>query len=486
MHKVRFGSLWIILWLAGFLLPPGPARGQAGLADPWRGLGEVLAARDHAADEEIFSGFDDDPAPGQAHLDSSSARQGQPLTAWWPAWLELSGSMGLSASYNFAHEPPAPGEPDQRDFSRLRTALDVNADFTLPQNWRARIGGKAFYDAIHALRGRGQYTAEVLDQYEDELEFTELYLQGSLLPALDLKIGRQVVVWGKSDNIRVTDLLNPLDNREPGVVDIKDLRLPVAMTKLDYYTGDWNLSGIMVHEFRANKEPVIGNDFFTGSSASPLEEKPGLAWDNQEYGLALNGIFSGWDVSFYGAWFWNDQSHQEDTLAGIRRRYNHNAMLGTSMNIVRGNWLLKGEAAYVDGLEYSIAVGKKQRLDLLIGAEYNGFSETVVSFELANRHLFSFDERLKQSPVHGQRDELQSVLRINRDLFNDTLQLSLLLSTFDLTGEDGSFQRVSAKYDWSDSINITAGLICYQSGNNAMFQKIGDNDRLFTEIRYTF
>ena len=102
----------------------------------------------------------------------------------------------------------------------------------------------------------------MLDLYEWEAEFTEVYLQGSLLRDLDLKIGRQVVNWGTGETFRVVDVLNPLDNREPGLVDIEDLRLPVVMTKLDYYFGDWDLSLIAVHERRFSDDPVFGSDFF--------------------------------------------------------------------------------------------------------------------------------------------------------------------------------------------------------------------------------
>ena len=58
------------------------------------------------------------------------------------------------------------------------------------------------------------------------------------------------MVWGKSDNIRVTDVLNPLELREPGLVDLEMIRLPVTMTKLDYYIKGLNLSGIVIHEVR--------------------------------------------------------------------------------------------------------------------------------------------------------------------------------------------------------------------------------------------
>jgi len=62
-----------------------------------------------------------------------------------------------------------------------------------------------------------------------------------------------VVVWGRSDTIRVTDVLNPIDNRRPGMVDIEDLRLPVAMAKLDYFVGDWRVTPIAILEQRFQK-----------------------------------------------------------------------------------------------------------------------------------------------------------------------------------------------------------------------------------------
>ena len=49
------------------------------------------------------------------------------------------------------------------------------------------------------------------------------------------KLGRQIVNWGRSDTVRVLDVINPLDNREPGLVDIEDLRLPVTMARVDYF-----------------------------------------------------------------------------------------------------------------------------------------------------------------------------------------------------------------------------------------------------------
>lgn len=481
VHK----KILIPILLGALIVPALSWSQEEKLDDILSGFDEPLGAGEIDVDlDDALAGFEDEAVPGK--VDQASPGEEAASSDIFPAWLEFTGGITFGGSYNFAHDAPPAGQNDHRGLSRLRSSLDLTADLKLPKNWQARIGGKTFYDAVYSLRDREKYTPGVLEDYEDESEFTEVYLQGSLSPSLDMKIGRQIVVWGKSDNIRITDMLNPLDNREPGLVDIRDLRLPVGMTKLDYYPGNWNVSALVLHEVRFNKEPVFGNDFYPGTAPAALEEKPSMSWKNQEYALAINGIFSGWDLSFYGARLWDDQSHLENTTAGMRRLHSRITMLGSAINIARGNWLLKGEAAYVDGLEYSVDVGRKKRLGLLVGAEYTGISETVISLELANRHIFAFDDRLKQAPVYGEEDEVQSVLRLSRDFRNDTVQLTMLLSTFGLTGDGGSFQRFTVSYDVSDAMTLTGGIITYRNGDKALFRNIGDNDRAFTELRYSF
>ncbi|MCP4221322.1 MAG: DUF1302 domain-containing protein, partial [bacterium] len=194
------------------------------------------------------------------------------------------------------------------------------------------------------------YTDDVLDNYENELEFDEVFLLGSITNDLDLKAGRQIVVWGRSDNIRISDVLNPLDLRWPGLVDIEKLRLPVTMTKLDYYIKCWSLSGIALHEVRYNKTPEFGSDFFPGLQPLPGKESPheGFAFDKTQFAASLNGIFQGWDVSIYVADIYASEGH----ISPISRfpvpqsqvKHSRIKMFGGAFNIARGNWLFKTEA----------------------------------------------------------------------------------------------------------------------------------------------
>ena len=428
---------------------------------------------------EVLSGFDEDHETVPA--DSAAAFQS-------PAY-ELDGSVGLSTAYSYAQDRPGQGDTGYRGFSRLRGQLALALAVRLPRDWTGRIGGHAHYDAIYSLRGRGAYTDELLHANEDEAALDEVYLQGLLSDNLDIKTGRQIVVWGKSDNIRVTDILNPLDKREPGMVDIEHLRLPVGMTRLDYYFGEWNLCALLVHEVRFSKRPAFGSDFARSSSALPPAEEPASTLKNTQYGAALSGIWGKWDTAFYLAEIFDATWHTARDSGSLEevRRHSRLRMVGAAASMAAGDWLLKAEAAYFDRLRYSAEPDRtKSRYDVLGGVEYRGISDTVISLETANRHIIGFDEAMSMPPDSARADEFQSALRLIRDYSHDSLRLGFLIRLFGTDGSDGGFQRLWTEYDMTDTVDLSAGIVDYRAGDMPPYDTIGDNDRIFVELRYSF
>jgi hypothetical protein len=429
--------------------------------------------------EGLLGGFSDPEAEQSEALPERDPRL--------PDWLTLQGSLSLQSTINFAHNAPEQGQPDYRGLSMFMGHGELIADATFFK-WKARIGGTAFYDAAYQLNDqRDLYTDKYLSKYENELELNEAYLKGSLSGNIDLKLGRQIVVWGKSDNLRVTDILNPLDRRYPGMLDIRYLRLPVTMTRLDYFWNRWNISAMLIHEPRFAKFPVYNSEFFPGSRPPPRLETQDWSWDNQQGGVALNGIFSGWDLSFYAASVFQERAYVDVDPVGILfRTHDRATMFGTAANIVLGSWLVKGEAAYWDGLKYSNAADQKSRFDILAGVDYMGFSETTISFEIANRHIIDYDPLMKNLPDGQREDWTQYALRFVKDFMNDTLHLTFLLSSYGLLGAEGGFERFQLEYDISDNITVMGGVVFYESGDFPGFKDIGSNDRLLFELEYRF
>ncbi|MBU4262258.1 MAG: DUF1302 domain-containing protein [Proteobacteria bacterium] len=437
------------------------------------GLLLLTAGPAASGESDLFGGFEETPAPGREAITPANDFAGL-----------FSGYAKMGTTFNTAHHAPAAGETDWRGLSRLRAELQLEADYRL-QQWRLFASAKGSYDFAYSLNGRGEYTADVLDEYEWEAELREAFVQREISDSLDVKLGRQIIVWGRSDNFRVTDILNPLDNREPGLTDIEDLRLPTTMSKLDYFRGNWQLSAIAVHEHRFDKLPPFGSDFYPASLPAPPEEKPAATLGNTGLALEVQGIFSGWDISFYGADIYNDQSTIVPS-SPLTQEHRRIKMAGAAMNLAQGNFLYILEAAHFRGLCFLTDYDYDySRTDLLAGIEYRGFTDTAISVDLVNRHLHDYRPILKDSPEFPQQDASQAALRITRELLNDRLNLTALLIVMGERAQEGALERFTATYDLADNWSMTCGMVFYQSGNRAMVNA-GDNDRVFLEVRLDF
>lgn len=393
------------------------------------------------------------------------------------------GYAKATAAYNFARKPPG------RGLHHLKTELFVEGDFKSEESWRLYAGLKGSYDVVYQLNGREKYTRQIIDEYESELELKEVYLQGSVTPNLDFKLGRQIVIWGRSDNIRVVDMINPMDLREPGVTDIEDLRLPVTMTKLDYYSGLFNLSGMLIHEVRFTKIAPYGSEFYPLSFPPPKEEIPADNWTNTQYAVALNGTFSGWDLSFYWADLYSAAPHMAvtDSEPFIVQRHARYNLTGSAANVIIGNWLLKGEVAWLSGLKFTNSPDKSyDEFDLLVGLEYSGIANMQVGLEIANQHLLDYEEILSNEPDKRDMDQLQWAARLTKNFMNEALAVTLLISVYGEMWQDGAFQRFSMEYDLTDTLKINGGIVLYQSGDLTLFKNVEHNDRFLLEMRYSF
>ena len=313
---------------------------------------------------------------------------------------------------------------------------------------------------------------------------------------MDIKLGKQIVSWGVANSLRVVDVLNPTDDREFGMTDFEDIRLPINMTKLDYYIGELKLEAVAVHKIKFNKSAPFGSDFNPATQIIN-EVIPESSTENTEYGLALIGTFSGWDASLHWAQYFDDTAHFNITKTTIipgvgvvptlEQRHSRLTMGGGTLSIPSGNFIWKAEAAKLQGLEFALVTDKTfSRTDVLFGAEYSGWSDTSVTIESGVKHLNDFDTRLEDFPDSQLEDRIATTVSFMQDYINQTLHLSLVGMMIGKSGQDGGLNRMSLEYDVMDAFSVTGGVMLYQPGENTYFQSLNENDRIFFEVRYSF
>ena len=431
--------------------------------------------------DDVLEGFED-PSPSQ---NDTSDQTGVPPSE---RIFYLDGYVQLLSTWNYEHTAPDPGLPDHRGISMIRPEALLELKVNLPRQWRLHVGGHFFYDAVYWLKDDDAYSDDYLETYQWEAEWHEVYFSGKLGSHLDLKIGRQIAVWGRSDMIRVVDCLNPLDMRYPGMTDIVDLRLPVTMTRLDGYWGPFHMGVFGIHEPRFNKEPVFGSDFYPAAAPAPKDDK--LGWDlaNTQWAATLGGVFHGLDVSLYWADLYSESAHVElEPDFFMTRRHARLTLWGAAGNFAWGAWLLKGEAAWRQGNRFFNGGDKTyDRLDGIVGIEYGGWTSASLGIEAAIRYYPDFDQALEQPPDYADDQEYQWALRFDKMFLNDTLQFGVLAAVYGPLGQTATFERLTMTYDWTDNFATILGVLLYQADKEGPMGFINDNDRLYLAFKYHF
>jgi len=455
-----------LAWFTGLALAVSPAAAWADSVD------------------DSLGGFDEDE---ELEIDFDTTATDQ-ADRWW----NVDGSVGLSSSINWNGHRSETGT-NYEGLQRLRARLNLEGDAQLPYGWKFRASPHIWYDFAYLINGFSRYTSQVRNDYEWEWEFQDTYLEGPLLDNVDLKIGRQVVKWGYSDSVRVLDVLNPLDQREPGRADIEDLARSVGMGKLDWYVDrNWTVTAIAIPEMRFSDLPSFGSDFNPTPPPKPSSSSDNPQdFEDWEAAAAVHGIFEGWDVSFHYAYFYDDLPTVQVVGAsptGPLLEHGHSRLhlVGAGGNYALDSWLVKGEIAWIDGFEFTSVSGDRSRLDATLGIEYYGIAENSFAIEVVERHLFDHTGAIRAAPNFTREDRMEYTIRWTADWFNARLTTTVLAILLGYGVQDGTILRAEGEYELGDGLALTAGILMFQSGDLPPLDSWGRNDRAFIDLKYSF
>ena len=140
----------------------------------------------------------------------------------------------------------------------------------------------------------------------------ELYADFSMSD-WNVRLGKQQVVWGTADGIKLLDIINPTDYREMAQNAMEDSRIPIWMINAERNIGETGNIQFIVSENRKNaipglnsdgdsKHPFImkGVDSITGRVNGFLNVTPALASVAGSFnGAAMGGMFTG-NLNFAG------------------------------------------------------------------------------------------------------------------------------------------------------------------------------------------
>lgn len=454
----------------------GPRRRLGGLLTGLLLALATLPVRVAADDlDEVLEGFEE-PAP-------VTTPEPQPEPALRP-WL-FSGFVGIESAFNLDQD-----RPEYEGLAKLRAELRLQFDARLPEDWKVRLGGRGWYDAAYAIQGRGEFTSEVLDAYETDYEVWESWIGGPLGDAVDLRVGRQITTFGTSENLRVVDVVFPIDNREPGAADLEDLYLPELHARLDVSLGGWDWTALAILERRFSEQPPEGSSYLPPGLPVPRAHEPSNDPSNTEYLLAARRRIRGVDVGLIGAYYFKDLASFKASAGspgGVKRIHDRVGLLGATAVAAWGNWVFRSELAGLHGLSFANDPGRhRDRIDALAGFDYFGFGSLTLAFDLVNRWIPGAPSSIEDAPDFTPTNLTEWAGRARLDLLQDRLHLTLVGISLGIDARYGGILRLQADYQWSDPLTLSAGLLLYHSGDFPQTSELGRNDRIFLKLGYRF
>jgi len=273
-------------------------------------------------------------------LDSTDATAG---TAYWEAEAGLASAVRLHG-----------------DDQVTQKAVYFKA--SLEDSWDSgyyKARGRVRYDARY--EGNQPYSKQTRDEYRLTADWRHLYW-GTYLGEGELTLGWQQVVWGRADELRVLDQINPLDYREGVTALLEDSRIAVPMARFTQPFGEWEVEALWITDFIENEAPATGSefdsplfakpsaDYFLVDSAPDYEGPRGFS-----YGLSGNGRVGAVDASvvFLSA-RQQDPVYAVEGLAGdgrirLERQFPRYSMAGAGFALDAGySIVVRTEVAYFD------------------------------------------------------------------------------------------------------------------------------------------
>jgi hypothetical protein len=394
--------------------------------------------------------------------------------------FRVSGNIG--SRFHFAPQ----SQLQQYPFTRQSPAV-ASARFDGFLQWDYRynknINLRASVDVSYDFANNKNYENDIID------ETTILFGQGN---GWSLKFGRQLWVVGEANYHRLLDVINPTDNRDLGLAELDELRLPVLASKIAYQQSRWGADIILPQEFRRNIADTSNGDFdpfITLGGANSLEyaNNPEVSLLDPDWGARLFVSYPWGDVSVVAA-----QHHASNaTLIADRgthfeAAYPQLTTSGLSANYIVGSWLLKSEFAYQRGNYFHSVINsnnvfvKKSTQEYLLGAGYSGFTDVDINLELYQRNIVAYDTTLTES----NRDYASS-LDVKYYLYNDKLNINLFWNRWWQSNDD--LLRLKLSYDYTDDISLAIGYIDYRAKyEDSILSPYEKNDRLFMSLIYDF
>ncbi|WOJ95073.1 AMIN domain-containing protein [Congregibacter variabilis] len=334
---------------------------------------------------------------------------------------------------------------------------------------------------------------------EAEVSLRELFVDFQL-GNTDWRLGKQQVVWGQADGIKVLDVVNPQSFREFILDDFDDSRIPLWTANVTVPVGDaaslqllW-IPDTTYHELAELDTPfgfssprIIPQVPITGLLEA---DKPDNIFSDSDAGFALSGFVAGWDLSLNYLYRYLDAPVLPVRVRGpmsllLEPEYQRSHLLGGAFSNAFGDVTLRGELAYNSDTFQPTntlaneAVAESGEFSALIGVDWALSMDALISAQIFNSYLFDHVDSMG-------RDESEQTLTLlyQQDFANATWRFRGI-GIHSINDSDTQLQ-LKLSYWLASELQLWLGADTFSGNRQGLFGQFGDNDRVLVGFEYGF
>lgn len=314
--------------------------------------------------------------------------------------------------------------------------------------------------------------------------------------ALDLRLGKQIIAWGRADRFNPTDNLTPRDFTLL-VTEDDDQRIGVPSIKADYHIGALSITAAWLWDFRGNTIPIRQPPPGVSLLRPPVQDEHRQgALKIDQTGKALD-----WSVSYFSGFDLNpDVSPVSVAPPMVALTHHRIKVLGFDLATTAGAFGLRAEAAYTktedpDGRDPFV---KNSNLYTVLGVE-RIFGETLtVNLQYLSRVVMNFhgvDEipegalrelALTQAAISNQLNRYNHgiALRVSERWLHQTLHTEASVA-YNFSEHDYVL-RLKLRYAITDQWELALGGDSFHGAPNTFYGRLRDNSGYFAQLKLSF
>lgn len=313
----------------------------------------------------------------------------------------------------------------------------------------------------------------------------------------DLRIGKQIIAWGRADRINPTDNLTPRDFTLL-VPEEDDNRFGSLALRSKMAIGEQHsLHAVWLPDFRPHRYPVPLPAGFGMEKDIPDDA------DNFAVKFEQSGGRVDWSVSYYyGYDLVPDWRIKASALPALVAQATHHKIqvLGLDGATTAGQYGIRWEFAYTrtrdsDGDDPEI---KNPFFFGVLGVERTVMDNLSINVQMYSRYVSKYhDPSNIANPVvsgvatqsaissnQGKKTEYGVTTRISKKWWNDTLE-GEFAAVYGFNPR-GYLLRPKVTYAFSDRLKGIVGAEYYGGSDESFFGSVADNRAVFAEVSYWF